>query len=115
MVGGALASKTMREAGLYLTSFKRRDLYNVGLGLDADVAATRLRTRTDDVVAMATIRALDNLHRHGVDIIQGHATLGADRTVVVRTDDGADRVLHAEAIIIATGSHPFHPPGVPFD
>src|SRR5262245_45529478 len=110
MAGGAVASKTMREAALYLTSFKRRDLYNVGMGLDADVAAKRLRTRTDDVVTMATTRALENLQRHGVDVIRGHATLGPDRTVIV---DG--RVLQADAIIIATGSHPFHPPGVPFD
>jgi NAD(P) transhydrogenase len=115
MAGGAVASKTMREAALYLTSFKRRDLYNVGMGLDADVAAKRLRTRTDDVVRMATTRALDNLQRHGVDVIQGHAALGPDRTVVVRSEDGAEQVLHAGAIIVATGSHPFHPPGVPFD
>ena len=34
MVGGAVSSKTMREAALYLTGFRRRDVYEVGLDLD---------------------------------------------------------------------------------
>ena len=54
MVGGAVASKTMREAALYLTGFKRRDLYDAGIGLTPDLAAERLRLRTDRVIAMTT-------------------------------------------------------------
>jgi NAD(P) transhydrogenase len=110
MVGGAVASKTMREAALYLTGFNRRDLYDVGIGLTPDVAAERLRRRTDDVVQLTTTRAADNLRRHGVDVIHGDATLAPGRTVRV-----AGRTLRADVIIIATGSRPFHPPGVPFD
>jgi len=116
MVGGAVASKTMREAALYLTGFKRRDIYEVGIGLTPEVAAARLRRRTNDVVTLTAQRASENLRRHGVEFIQGDATLGAGRTVRVATAEGAHaRTLHAGVIIIATGSRPFHPPGVPFD
>ena len=111
MVGGAVASKTMREAALYLTGFRQRDLYQVGLGLTPDVAAERLHRRTDDVVRMMADQAADNLRRHAVDFVHGRATLGAGRTV--HLDDG--RVLTADVIIVATGSQPFHPPGVDFD
>ena len=49
MIGGAVASKTMREAALYLTGFKRRDIYEVNIALTPEVAAERVRRRTDDV------------------------------------------------------------------
>jgi NAD(P) transhydrogenase len=116
MVGGAVASKTMREAALYLTGFRRRDTYEVSIDLTPEVAAERLRRRTDDVVRMMTDSAVENLRRHNVDYVHGLASLGPERSVVVQPAGGtALRTLTAEAIIIATGSRPFHPPGVPFD
>ena len=116
MVGGVVSSKTMREAALYLTSFKRRDLYDVGLEMDPEVVIDRLRRRTDRVVAMVTQNAVANLERHGVEVVAGEAALGPDRCVVVRPPDGGPpRTLPASVIVITTGSRPFHPPGVPFD
>lgn len=116
MVGGAVSSKTMREAALYLTGFQRRDTYEIGIELTPEVATERLRRRTDDVVEMMTESVIGNLRRHGVDVVHGEASLGPDRSVVVQpADGGAPRTLSATAIIIATGSRPFHPPGIPFD
>ena len=116
MVGGAVSSKTMREAALYLTGFQRRDTYEVSIELTPEVATERLRRRTDHVVRMMTESAVANLARHGVDVIHGEGTLGPGRSVVVQSADGQPtRTLTAAAIIIATGSRPFHPPGVPFD
>ncbi len=110
LVGGVVASKTMREAALYLTSFLRRDIYEVGMSLAPDVAAKRLRERTAAVVDTMSSQAATNLERHHVDFVQGTAALGPERTVIV-----GNRTLRAEAIIIATGSRPFHPHGVAFD
>jgi NAD(P) transhydrogenase len=114
MVGGAISSKTMREAALYLTGFQRRDLYDVGIELTPDVAAERLRRRTDHVMQVMTDSARDNLRRHGVDFVVGHASLLPGRSVLVR-QEGGTRTLTADVIIITTGSRPFQPPGVPFD
>jgi NAD(P) transhydrogenase len=116
MVGGAVPSKTMREAALYLTGFKRREVYEVSIDLPPEVASARVRRRTDEVIEMSTATVAENLRRHHVDFLHGAATLGADRSVVVRPDDGGEPIdLTAEAIIIATGSRPFHPPGIPVD
>ena len=116
MVGGAVSSKTMREAALYLTGFQRRDTYEVSIELTPEVATERLRRRTDHVVGMMTESAVENLSRHGVDFVHGDATLTAERTVAVRAAEGGPmEELTAEVILIATGSRPFHPPGVPFD
>ncbi|MDQ3146220.1 MAG: Si-specific NAD(P)(+) transhydrogenase [Actinomycetota bacterium] len=116
MVGGAVSSKTMREAALYLTGFRQRDVYEVGLDLGPSVAVERLRLRTNDVVRLMTESAIANLARHGIDVIHGEATLGPNRTVVVDgAGEGAPRVIPAEVIIITTGSRPFRPPGIAFD
>ena len=116
MVGGAVSSKTMREAALYLTGFRRRDTYEVSIDLTPEVAAERLRRRTDDVVQLMSDSTVENLRRHRVDLVRGHACLGPHRSVIVQpTDEAEARTLTAEVIIVATGSRPFHPPGVPFD
>jgi NAD(P) transhydrogenase len=56
-----------------------------------------------------------NIERHGIELIHGHASLGPNRTVVVRGQDGSHRTLHAKVILIATGSRPYHPPEMPFE
>jgi NAD(P) transhydrogenase len=57
-----------------------------------------------------------NLDRHGIELVTGRAVLGPDRTVVVAiSPDAPERVISGEMILIATGSRPFHPPGIPFD
>lgn len=116
MVGGAVSTKTMREAALYLTGFRRREVYEVGLDLAPETAIERLRHRTDAVVRLMTDSAAANLRRHGVDVIHGTATMGRDRSVVVRAADGGEpRFVRADVIIITTGSRPFLPAGVPSD
>ena len=116
MAAGAVSSKTMREAALYLTGFRRRDVYQVSLDLTPEVATEHLRRRTDAVVQLMTESAAENMRRHGVDLIHGSACFGPDRSVVVQPANGdKPRALTAHAIIITTGSRPFHPPGIPFD
>jgi len=58
----------------------------------------------------------DNIERHGIELVRGEARLDGGGTVEVTTaNPAARRVLHADVILLATGSRPFHPPGVPFD
>ena len=58
----------------------------------------------------------ENLARHDVELVVGRARLGPNRTVEVSSASGEpDRLLVADVVLIATGSRPFHPPGVPFD
>lgn len=116
MVAGVVSSKTMREAALYLTGFTRRQTYDIGLELTPDVATERLRRRTDDVVGLMADSVSANLRRHRIDVFSGDARLGPDRSVVVvPTGGGEPRTLMSSVIMLAVGSRPFHPHGVPFD
>jgi NAD(P) transhydrogenase len=120
--GGAAAinawvpSKTLREAALYLTGFRHRDVYE-GLSLDLDptFAVSRLRSRSALVVETITSEVRSNIEAHGIELVTGDARLGPDRSVRVNTAAGAVRELQAEAVLIATGSRPHHPTAIDFD
>jgi NAD(P) transhydrogenase len=114
MVAGAVSTKTMREAALYLTGFTRHQIYGVGMDLRPDVLIGRLRAREADVTAMMTEAVRENLRRHDITFLHGTARLAGDGTVDVVTPEGT-RTLSADAVLLATGSRPFHPAGVPFD
>jgi NAD(P) transhydrogenase len=107
--------KALRDTAVYLTGWARRDVYGVGISLAPDLVMDRLRARTTDVVMAMTEAVQANLERHGIEILHGEARLGPDRAVVVRSEDGSERVLRGRVILLATGSRPHHPAGVPFE
>jgi NAD(P) transhydrogenase len=116
MTSSAVTTKAMREAALYLTGFRRRDIYGESIDLHPQSVIDRLRSRAVDVAKMLSTAVHDNLLRHGVELVTGTAVIGPDRGVTVtESADQAQRILRAPVVLIATGSRPFYPPGVPFD
>jgi NAD(P) transhydrogenase len=116
VVGSAgIPTKTLRESALYLTGFRRRELYGVGMALMPELALERLKKRTAEVTAGMTDVVRRNLDRNGIDLIQGQGSIGGDRQVVVRRPDGSSLLLEAEIVLVATGSRPLRPAAVPFD
>ncbi len=110
-----IPSKTLRETAMYITGFRRREVYGLRLALDPQASLARLRTRTAQVIETMTEAVRVNLERHEVEFVRGRARLGSDRTVHVAVDSDQVRVLHGDVVLIATGSRPFRPPDVPFD
>ena len=111
---GTLPSKTLREAALFLSGYRQRDLYGVSVEVSRDLEVARLIHRKDAVRRLETERMLANLARHDVELIHGFARmLDVDRVLVVG-DDG-ERRLTADVVLIATGSSPYRPPGIPFE
>lgn len=115
MVQSAITTKAMREAALYLTGFQRRHVYDAAIDLDPQAVIDRLRARAVDVAAALSRTVQANLERHDIELVAGRARLGPGRTVIVAEADGGERVLHGEVVLVATGSRPYHPPGIPFD
>jgi NAD(P) transhydrogenase len=120
---GTLPSKTLREAALYVTGFQRRNLYGMTLDIDRDASLRQLMGRLHAVIGQQVAQIARNLDRHGVATIAGEAELVGPQEIVVRAASSArapgspaiTRRLTADAILIATGSSPLRPPGVPFD
>lgn len=116
MAASAVTTKAMREAALYLTGFQRRHVYGAGIDLHPQAVIDRLRSRAVEVAGSMSQAIVENLARHDVELVAGRARLNPNRTVTVTSaTGGSDRLLTADVLLIATGSRPFHPPGIPFD
>jgi NAD(P) transhydrogenase len=109
-----IPTKTLRETAAYLTGFRHREVYGLSMSLDARMKLERLMSRTQEVVGIMTEAARGNLARMGVEFIHGSGRLTGPREVAVDTPAGT-RTLSAEAILLAPGSRPKHPPNIPFD
>src|SRR5439155_341891 len=105
------------ETALYLTGYRRREVYGLSIQLDPDATLDRLMDRTAQVQAAMTDQVRENITRHQIEMVRGTGRLAPNRTVVVTPvgRNGAPRTLQANIVLIATGSRPFHPRDVPFD
>jgi NAD(P) transhydrogenase len=112
---GGIPTKTLRETAQYLTGFRRREVYGVGIGLGADVTVELLHSRSAEVSQLMAEAVLHNLERHRIQLVRGVAMLEAEGLVRVSAADGSIRSISSEVVLIATGSRPFHAPGIPFD
>jgi NAD(P) transhydrogenase len=110
-----IPTKTLRETALYVTGFQQRDVYGLSLQLEPQATLVHLMSRTADVTATAEERVRRNIERHGIMLLRGTAALGPNGTVIVKSDRGEETVLEARVILIATGSRPHRPPGIPFE
>lgn len=111
---GTLPSKTLRETALYLSGFHQRGLYGVNFSLKDKVTARDFLFRERQVVETEHARIAENLKRHNVDVYKGAATFLDPHTIAV-CSDGIERAqITGDFFLLATGSHPFRPPNLPF-
>jgi NAD(P) transhydrogenase len=87
---GTLPSKTLREAALYLTGFRRRELYGMTLDLDRLGSLRRLMGRLRSVIGEQVDQISRNLDRHHVTLIRGAAEFTSADQIVVRDETGAE-------------------------
>jgi len=107
---GALPSKALRETALALARVRRLGVESVQVQQSSSVPGWM--SRREEVIAHCNERVIGNLAVHNVEVIRGTAAFeGPNR---IRVEGENPTVLEAERILLATGSYPFHPPGVPF-
>jgi NAD(P) transhydrogenase len=112
---GTIPSKTIREAILYLTGLNQRAIYGQSYRLKDAVSIEDIALRTRHVVEREREIIRDQLIRNRVAILDGCARFVDEHTLVIDGRDGAERRVTAEAVVIATGSKPAHPPEIEFN
>lgn len=110
---GTLPSKTLREAALYLSGHRARELYGISARLDADATLTRLLDRKDAIIAAESATISQNLERHGIERFTGRGRIVDAHCVEVQAASAVR--LRAEHILIATGSCPYRPDDIDFE
>ena len=112
VVTGTIPSKTFREAVLAF-SIGRLDP-GQGRRTETRPTAEQLFARVEGVVTREAEVIEDQLWRNEVSLIRGEAQFEDSHTIVVRSNNGS-RTLTAANVLIAVGTVPAPPPGVPAD
>lgn len=114
VVTGTLPSKTMKETALYFSGFYEKGLYGIEKTLQRKTSVADFMYRKNIVTRNEAAAVERNLNQHGVDQYNGIGSFVNAHTIEVK---GPDSSIYIEGnyIIIATGSYPYHPPGIPFD
>lgn len=112
---GTISSKTLRESALHLSGFRQRGFRDpVHVTSKENITVDYFMYREKIVVETERRRIESNLQRHGVEYIAGTASFDSPHEIRVTCRDG-EKVISGDVILIATGSSPARPAGIPFD
>ena len=112
---GGIPTKALRETALAVSGSNGRNVDGLAVELDRHAVFERLRIRAGAVSAVMGEAVAERLTHHRIELVQGTARLAPDRSVVVSAEGRPDRVLRADVVLLATGSRPVRPSGIPFD
>ncbi len=111
---GTVPSKTLREAALYYSGLRQRGLFGIDYSLKENLTVKDFMHREQLVVMNEHAIIWGNLMRHNITLIHGDASFKDAHTVHI-LQPNCETEISADFILIATGSSPWHPHGIPFD
>lgn len=111
---GTIPSKTFREAVMSLLCATQHLEQRLRNHVDSLPTAMQLLARVADVTSREVEVVADQLRRNEVVLIQGHASFKDAHTVTVDCEQES-RIVTAANILIAAGTIPAQPEGVPVD
>jgi len=110
---GTIPSKALRHAVQLLADYRRNPLFQETVG-HVSVSYPQLLRSAESVILDQVRTHHRHYARNDATLVQGHARLVDARSVEVSRSDGGAERLTADILIIATGSHPYHPADVDF-
>lgn len=112
---GTIPSKALRESALMLSGSRARKLLGVNISLKHETTIAELAYLSEHVQHALRVQTEVRLHNRHAKLVRGDGSFVDSHTIQVKAPDGTLSLLHAEHILIATGSSPVRPPEFPFD
>jgi NAD(P) transhydrogenase len=108
---GTIPSKTMREAVLHLSGYNYQNIYGVSYRVKEKISMADLAFRVQHVIKTEIDVTQAQLSRNGIEVLTGIASFKSPTALSVDGSKGTVE-LHAEKIVIATGTKPACSPRV---
>ena len=112
---GTIPSKSLRESAVYLSGLRQRTQGLLDLELSGDVKVASLMRRLDTVLGRHEHYMESQLRRNGIELRHGRARFLSPHELEIASCEGGAVRARADFIVIATGSRPRRPPGIPVD
>lgn len=107
---GTIPSKSLRQRAI--EHFARN---HNGLAPMSDVPIPELLGEVREIISAHTTYMRHQLERNGVHLLHGQAEFVNEHELAVLSVGGSRNFVHADIIVIATGSIPRRPPEIPVD
>lgn len=111
---GTIPSKTLREAALYLSGFRERNIYGASYRVKQRIAMEDLVFRCDYVMRNEMEVIKHQMLRNRIDLLEGSAAFTDPHTVKITSFNGSEQSFTAGVIVVAVGTTPTRTPDVPF-
>ncbi len=111
---GTIPSKSFKEAVLFLSGFRQRNIYGAGYRVKTDIQMSDLTFRCNRTMQIEIDVIKHQLQRNHIDTLHGHATFIDPHTIEITSHAGAIRKT-AEKFVIAVGARPFRPSNIAFN
>src|SRR5689334_13916045 len=112
---GTIPSKTLRETVLNLTGWRERGFYGRAYRAKKDIAAKDLMARLHMTLDHEVDVLEHQFARNAVETIAGPARFLAQHRLEVTSPAGDVRIFAGDRILVAVGTRPHRPGGVPFN
>jgi NAD(P) transhydrogenase len=113
---GTIPSKTLREAVLFLSGFRQRSFYGRGYRVKAKIQIEDLMFRVQEVIKRQYAVIQDQLMRHCITVLDGHAQFCDEPHTVEVTSTKGEATRHtARYFLICCGTRPARRPDIPFE
>ncbi len=115
---GTIPSKTLRETALNLSGWRERGFYGRSYRVKACIGSADLAARMAKTFDYEVAVLEHQFARNGVCTMVGRARFTGPHSILVERDvDGrtVEERIEADKILIAVGTAPHHPPGIPFN
>jgi len=113
---GTIPSKTLREAVLYLSGYRERNIYGASYTVKQNITMQDLLFRTDYVIRHEIDVTRHQLLRNGVDVISGTASFTEPHTLRLEMPDGhSTQHITADKVVLAVGTVATKDEHIPFD
>ena len=109
---GSIPSKSLREAVLYLTGFRQRDIYGISYSVKENITVQDLMIRRDHVIRNEIAVLRSQFARNRITLVEGNARFLDQNCLLVESPHEKQEV-QGQFIVIATGSAPARSDMVP--
>ncbi len=121
MVGGncvhnaTIPSKSFKEAVVYLSGFRQRNIYGAGYRVKTHIEMSDLTFRCNRIMQdeYEVLRA--QFSRNHVDLLDGHGYFIDEHTIQITSPEGEITSKTAKNILISVGAKPVRPNYIEFD
>ena len=112
---GTIPSKTLREAALYLSGYKERNVYGASYSVKEKITMADLLHRTDYVIRTEMDVVRHQLLRNSVELHATHASFVDAHTIRLDSPGSQQQQITADKIVVATGTNAARDTHIPFD